>query len=74
MSVPTYNILSVMKRKALPQAWWPARLKTLRFHLIGIAARVIEHGRRLFLKIGNHHPSFHLYKEAREKLALFSSA
>lgn len=74
LNVMTYNVLSVMKRKALPQAWWPARLKTLRFHLIGIAARVIEHGRRLFLKISKHHPSFHLYKEAREKLVLFSSA
>lgn len=74
LNVMTYNVLSVMKRKALPQAWWPARLKALRFHLIGIAARIIEHGRRLFLKISKHHPSFHLYKEAREKLVLFSSA
>ncbi len=70
----TYNVLSVMKRKALPQAWWPSRLKTLRFHLLGIAARVIEHGRRLFVKIAKDHPSFLLYKEAREKLVLFSSA
>jgi hypothetical protein len=74
LNIITYNVLSVMKRKALPQAWWPARLKALRFHLIGIAARVIEHGRRLFLKIAKDHPSFHLYKEAREKLSLFSSA
>lgn len=69
-----YNVLSATKRKALPQAWWPARLKVLRFHLIGNAARIIEHGRKLFLKIAKHHPSFHLYKEAREKLLLFSSA
>jgi hypothetical protein len=57
----TYNVLSVMKRKALPQAWWPARLKALRFHPIGIAARVIEHGQRLFLKMALHHLSFSLY-------------
>jgi hypothetical protein len=74
LNVITYNVLSVMKRKALPQCWWPARLKTLRFHLLGIAGRVIEHGRRLFLKIAQHHPSFLLYKEAREKLLIFSSA
>ena len=70
----TYNVLSVMKRRALPQAWWSARLKALRFHLLNIAGRVIEHARRLFLKIANQHPSFLLYKEAREKLFLFSSA
>jgi hypothetical protein len=74
LNVITYNVLSVMKRKALPQCWWPARLKTLRFHLLGIAGRVIEHGRRLFLKIAQHHPNFLLYKEAREKLLIFSSA
>jgi hypothetical protein len=70
----TYNVLSVMKRKSLPSSWWSVRLKALRYHLLCIAGRVIEHGRRLFLKIPKHHPSFHLYKEAREKLFLFSSA
>jgi hypothetical protein len=70
----TYNVLSVMKRKALPQTWWSTRLKALRFHLLNIGGRVIEHARKLFLKIARHHPSFSLYKEAREKLQVFSSA
>ena len=74
LNLLTYNILSIMKRKALPPSWWPVRLKALRFHLLCIAARVIEHGRRLFLKIAKYHPHFLLYKEAREKLFLFSSA
>jgi hypothetical protein len=74
LNVLAYNVLSVMKRKALPSSWWPVRLKALRYHLLGIAGRVIEHGRRLFLKIANHHPSFLLYKEARQKLLSFSSA
>jgi len=74
LNLLAYNVVSVMKRKALPASWWPARLKALRFHLLCIAGRVIEHGRRLFLKIARHHPSFLLYKEAREKLSLFSSA
>jgi hypothetical protein len=70
----TYNVLSVMKRKALPASWWPLRLKALRFHLLNIAGRVIEHARKLFLKIARRHPSFLIYKEAREKLSIFSSA
>lgn len=70
----TYNILSVMKRKSLPSCWWPVRLKGLRYHLLCIAARIISHGRKLFLKIPKDHPSFHLYKQARQKLLLFSSA
>jgi len=74
LNLLAYNVVSVMKRKALPVSWWPTRLKALRFHLLCIAGRVIKHGRRLFLKIARHHPSFLLYQEAREKLSLFSSA
>jgi hypothetical protein len=74
LNVLTYNVLSVMKRRSLPSSLWSVRLKALRYHLLCIAGRVIEHGRRLFLKIAKYHPSFHLYKEAREKLFLFSSA
>ena len=70
----TYNVLSVMKRKSLPSSWWSVRLKALRYHLLCIAGRVIDHGRRLYLKIAKGHPSFGLYKEARKKLFLFSSA
>ncbi len=69
-----YNVVSVMKRKALPSSWWSLRLKALRFHLLCIAARVIEHGRRLFLKLAKDHPSFLPYQNAREKLLIFSSA
>ncbi len=74
LNLLAYNVLAVMKRKALPLSWWPARLKALRFHLLCIAGRVIEHGRRVYLKIAKHHPSFLLYQEAREKLLIFSSA
>ena len=74
LNVLTYNVLSVMKRRSLPSSWWSVRLKALRYHLLCIAARLIEHGRMLFLKIANRHPSFHLYKEARQKLVIFSSA
>ena len=74
LNVLTYNVLSVMKRKALPASWWSVRLKALRFHLLTIAGRVIEHGRRLFLKITKHHPCFLLYKKARQNLFIFSSA
>ena len=69
-----YNILSILKRKALPQSWWPLRLKALRFQLLHIAGRVIEHGRKLLLKITQNHPHFQLYQEARKKLLIFSSA
>jgi hypothetical protein len=74
LNVLAYNILSVMKRQSLPLSWWATRLKALRFHLLHVAARVIIHGRRIYLKIANGHPSFSLYPEARHRLLNFSSA
>lgn len=74
LNVLAYNVLAVMKRQSLPPIWWTARLKALRFHLLRLAARVVIHGRRLYLKLAGDHPSFPMYQEARKKLFLFSSA
>lgn len=65
-----YNVISVMKRKALPKAFWPARMKALRFHLIGVAGKVVSHARSVFLKITEGLIS---YREARSQLVAFSS-
>jgi hypothetical protein len=74
LNVLAYNVLAVMKRQSLPCSWWTMRLKALRFHLLNLAARVIVHGRRIYLKIAHGHPSFSLYQEARHRLLNFSSA
>ena len=74
LNVLAYNVLAVMKRQSLPSIWSTARLKALRFHLLRLAARVVIHGRRLYLKVAGDHPSFPIYQEARKKLLLFSSA
>jgi len=65
-----YNVISVMKRKALPKIFWPARMKALRFHLIGVAAKVVSHARVMFLKITE---GLIPYREARSQLVVFSS-
>jgi hypothetical protein len=74
LNVLAYNVLAVMKRQRFPLSWWTYRLKALRFHLLNVAARVIVHGRRIYLKMANGHPTFPLYQEARKKLLIFSSA
>ncbi len=74
LNVLAYNVLAVMKRQSLPLAWWSMRLKALRFHLLNIAGRIITHGRKIYLKIANGHPSLSIYQEARQKLLTFSSA
>lgn len=66
-----YNVISIMKRKALPRSFWPVRMKALRFHLIGVAGKVVSHARMTFLKITE---GLIGYREARSLLVEFSSA
>ena len=66
-----YNVISIMKRKALPKSFWPVRMKALRFHLIGVAGKVVSHARMTFLKITE---GLMGYGEARSQLVKFSSA
>jgi len=74
LNVMAYNVLAVMKKQSLPSVWGATRLKALRFHLLRLAARVVVHGRRIYLKVTGSHPSFLLYQKARKNLLLFSSA
>ena len=71
LNILAYNVLSVMKRQSLPSAWWTARLKALRFHLLRLAGRVVIHGRRTYLKILPTIPVCPLYQEARKKAPPF---
>jgi hypothetical protein len=66
-----YNVIAVMKRKALPESFWSVRMKALRFHLIGVAGKVVSHARMMFLKITE---GLIGYRQARSRLVEFSSA
>jgi hypothetical protein len=66
-----YNVISIMKRQGLPKSFWPVRMKALRFHLIGVAGKVVSHARMTFLKIT---AGLIGYRQARSQLLEFSSA
>jgi len=66
-----YNVISIMKRKGLSKSFWPVRMKALRFHLIGVAGKVVSHARMTFLKITE---GLIGYRQARSQLLEFSSA
>jgi hypothetical protein len=68
-----YNILSVMKRKALPDTWQPYRMKALRFFLIGVAGRIIRTGRRVILRFAGMASVCEIFQEARRKLSVLSN-
>ena len=51
LNVLTYNLLSVLRRTALPPAFERARPKRLRFHLFAVAATLIHHARQTCARI-----------------------
>lgn len=66
--VLAYNLNAIMQRQVLKGAWENKRFKSLRYGLICIAGRVIEHARELIIKISSKHPSFDLLLRARQRI------
>lgn len=62
------NLNRLMQLVALPVEFKEKRMKALRFHIIQIPGIVINHARKVCLKVEDH---FHkLYKSIREKISL----
>jgi len=66
--VLTHNLLSVLKRVALPQTWATFRPRRLRFLLFHVAGRLVRHGRRLVLRLARAHPGTEALVRARAQL------
>lgn len=63
-----YNLNALMKRLVLGEKWLNKRMKAVRFGIINIVGRVIEHSRRLLVRISGEHPSCRLLIEARRRI------
>jgi hypothetical protein len=63
-----FNLNSLMKRLALPESWGSKRLKALRFGLINLAGRVVNHSRQLHIRLSGHNPALMIFLEIRRRL------
>lgn len=68
IGILAYNLTVAVKRLFLDESWITKTIGTLRWQLIFIAGKVVEHGRRLFLKISSAY--FDLLQSIREKVRL----
>lgn len=62
------NFNEMLKRLAMPAACVTQRLKSLRAHVICVAARVVEHARQLVVRLGETHPSTPFIQDIRERI------
>lgn len=63
-----YNLNSAMKRLVLGGPWVTKRLKAIRYALIHLAGRVLEHGRQVVVRLAGGHPSNDLLYKARARI------
>ncbi|MBU0502539.1 MAG: IS1380 family transposase [bacterium] len=68
IGVLSYNLAVAVKKLFLEESWAKKTIATLRWQLIFIAGKVIEHGRQLFLKIEDAY--FELLNNIRQKIRL----
>ncbi len=63
------NLNQIMKQLVLGKNWVTKRLKAIRFSLINIPARVMEHAHQLIVRLGKNHPGFDWLVEIRARIA-----
>jgi len=68
MMVLALNLNAAMKGLVLGESWAKRRMKAVRFHLINLPGRVLEHSRRLIIRLSKGHPSLRMLLEARERI------
>jgi hypothetical protein len=66
--VLAFNLNSLMKQLALPEGWEPKRLKAIRFSLVNVAGRVMEHSRQLIVRLSENHSAYQLLLEVRRRI------
>ena len=69
IAVLAYNLNALMKRLALGESWIGRRMKAVRFGIINIAAKVVEHSRRVIVRLAGDHPSSRLLLDVRSRIA-----
>lgn len=68
------NLSSAMKRLVLGETWVGKRLKAIRFWLINLPGRVLDHARTLSVRLIGGHPSNETLSEARRKILRLSES
>ena len=66
--VLAFNLNAAMKRLVLEGSWVTKRMKAIRFSLIGLPGRVVNHARGLIIRLVKNHPSVEVLLRARQRI------
>jgi len=68
INVIAFNLNAAMKKFALGPSWAAKRMKAVRFAVINLPGRIIDHARQLVIRLVRNHPSFALLVSARQRI------
>ena len=63
-----FNLNALMKNLVLQGEWKNKRMKAIRFKIIHIPAKIINHSRELIIRLHKKHPSFELIRVAEARI------
>lgn len=63
-----FNLQRALQRLALAAGWWTKRLKAIRFALISIPGRVVQHAGSLLVQIRAGHPAYQTLLQVRGRI------
>ncbi len=63
-----FNLASAMKQLVLQGSWVAKRMKALRFSLINLPGRILDHARELVIRLAKGHPSLEVLLTARQRI------
>ncbi len=66
--VLAHNLTTAMKNLVLKSSWVTKRMKAIRFHLVNLPGRVMEHARELSIRLAGDHPSLEILLAARQRI------
>ena len=72
LGVLVYNTIVLQKELLLPEEYRTKTISTLRWALIGIAGKVVRHGRRLMLLLATTYDRYRLYFQMRKRCMTFT--
>jgi len=70
IGVLAYNLTQAQKLLFLDPDWRPRTISTLRWQLIGVAGRIVRHGRRWVLRLAATAEKYSIFLELRRRMAM----
>lgn len=67
IGIMTYNLFIAQRLLTMPEEWGTKTIKSLRWLLVEVAGKLIEHGRRIIFKITTSIDKYRIYFEMRRR-------